>query len=46
MLYFYLFFLLVLLAVVTLYYFRSLKSSGIPANAQLIIDAWNSISKH
>lgn len=44
MLYFYLFLCIVLLVAVTIYYFRSLKSSGVPANAQLIIDAWNSVA--
>jgi hypothetical protein len=42
MLYIYLFLLLMLFGVVTVYYFRFLKTaSGIPANAQLLIDAWN-----
>jgi hypothetical protein len=43
MLYLYLFLCIVLLVAVTIYFFQSLKSSGIPANAKLIIDAWNSL---
>lgn len=30
-----------LLAVVTVYYLHSLKSSAVAANTQLFIDAWN-----
>jgi len=28
---------------VTLYYFQALKSARVPGNAQLVIDAWNSV---
>lgn len=44
MLYFYLFFLLFFLGAITINFIRSLKSSTIPPNAKLIIDAWNSVS--
>ena len=40
--YIYLIFPILLLIVVTILFLRSLKSSGIPANAQLLVDAWNS----
>lgn len=47
MLYAYLFILILLLVVVTVYYFRFLKAaSGIPANAQLLIDAWNTVNNN
>ena len=41
MLYLYLFLPIGLLAVLTIYYLRSLKSSAVAANTQLFIDAWN-----
>lgn len=41
MLYFYLCLPVLLLAIVTYFYFRSLRSSGVPANTHLLIDAWN-----
>ena len=46
MLYFYLFLLFVFLALVTGHFFRSLKFSQIPANAKLLVEAWNSTVKH
>lgn len=44
MLYIYLILPILLLIVVTILFLRSLKSSGIPANAQLLVDAWNSVA--
>lgn len=44
MLYMYIFLLLLVPVGVTVYYFRSLLRSGIPANAKLLVDAWNSIA--
>lgn len=45
MLYFYLTLLLIFLVMITVIFLRSLRSSEIPANAKLLIDAWNSIAK-
>jgi len=42
--YIYLIFPILLLIVVTILFLRSLKSSEIPANAQLLVDAWNSVA--
>ncbi|MEA3467455.1 MAG: hypothetical protein U9R57_04435 [Thermodesulfobacteriota bacterium] len=45
MVYFYLFLLFVFLAIITGYFFRSLKSSQIPPNAKLIVDVWNATAE-
>lgn len=44
MLYIYLYVLLLVLVAITILFLYSLKSLGIPGNAQLIVDAWNSVS--
>jgi len=43
MLYLFMLFALALLAGVTVFFFTSLRSKEVPANARLIIDAWNSV---
>jgi len=45
MLYLYLFLLIVSLVTVLIVFVRAIKSSGVPANAQLIVDVWNSVSQ-
>ena len=44
MVYIYLFFLMLLLAGVVMFFFLSLRGGRLPANAQLLVDAWNLIS--
>ncbi len=44
MLYFFLFLLFIVLAAVAVCFLRSLKSSEMPPNAKLIVDAWNATS--
>ena len=44
MLYIYLILPILLLIVVTILFLRSLKSIEIPANAQLLVDAWSSVA--
>lgn len=46
MFYFYLITLLVLPVLLTIYFLNSFKSSGTLPNAQLVINAWNSVAKH
>ena len=45
MLYLYLFLPIALLAGITIYYFRSLKSRAVAGNSQLLIDAWNTTAQ-
>lgn len=37
--------LLILPVIVTIIFLRSTKASGMPANAKLLVDAWNSSLK-
>ncbi|MCF8056379.1 MAG: hypothetical protein K9K37_07050 [Desulfocapsa sp.] len=44
MFYFYLFFCVLLPVASVILFLRSVKLTGMPANARLIVDAWNSVS--
>ena len=43
MIYIFILFCIALLIGVTVFFFSTFKSAGVPANARLIIDAWNSV---